>query len=422
MRPGGVGDVRLLTYQPLFSPVEQAVAITMSGPQTFELVISVLGAVAGVFFAVATVLRDSTATPRAACMALASLCLALSFADDAAAAAAVFDAAPALFGLAQLALPFLGPLIWLHVSAHANPAGAGWTRARPHVLAAGGLIVLALPWVSSGGRRWSINTGAELAPGDEGAVLSLLAFLAATAVQQFVYLVWAVMRARGVGDPTARRWFRGCLSAAAIAWVAWAASLAALVAGFDDALATAVLNLALAACLYGVALFAIASPPDPLTVGPSAGRPKYAKSALTPADAGRLMNKLESAVREGVHRDPGLTLRSLSRRIGAAANDLSQTLNICAGGYREWLARARVADAMSRLRRGEATELLDAAYAAGFNSKSTFYEAFRRVAGSTPAAWRAAGMPEPGQGLMSGVSGRDGSDDGPALTTASVGP
>lgn len=133
----------------------------------------------------------------------------------------------------------------------------------------------------------------------------------------------------------------------------------------------------------------------PLTSEP----PKYARSAMTADDIERVLRKLDAlTVESAVHRDPNLTLARLSTRLGVATNDISQALNCRRGGFHEWLARARVNDVQQVLAAApDEANLLEAAYAAGFNSKSTFYEAFRRVTGQAPSAWRAAlaRRPEP---------------------------
>lgn len=121
---------------------------------------------------------------------------------------------------------------------------------------------------------------------------------------------------------------------------------------------------------------------------PSRSEPKYARSALTAADYDRIMAKVSAAIAERhIHRDPNLGLPGLAAATGVSPNDLSQTLNVRAGGFHQWLAATRIADAQAQLQSGEASGLVDAAYAVGFNSKSTFYTAFRRATGLTPGAW-----------------------------------
>lgn len=118
--------------------------------------------------------------------------------------------------------------------------------------------------------------------------------------------------------------------------------------------------------------------------------PKYARSALDEHSQVRIMERVAAAVREQqIHRDPNLTLTRLARAVGTPSNHLSQALNVQAGGFHQWVAQARIADAQALLRdQVEASGLLDAAFAVGFNSKSAFYDAFRRATGLTPGAWR----------------------------------
>ncbi|MEW5684124.1 MAG: AraC family transcriptional regulator [Pseudomonadota bacterium] len=364
----------------------------MDGWTLFEIVTSSVGGCAGLFFALALLVRDRTASAEARYLALAVTLVGLTMVEDALAAADVYDAAPWAFGFGYATLAWLGPLVWLHVAAVADPVNAGWRRAWPHVGGAVGLTLLLAPWLlGPGDLRWRFDQGADL----EGSAaflagVSLLLFVAAAAIQLGSYLLASRSRASAVVDRNKRRWLLRLTAAALVGWAAYLAGLVGAVAGLDDR-AVSLVNLVLALAIYALAMLAIAAPPDPLTAPPRAGDlgVKYARSALDEADIDRLMEKLAQAIRRGLHTDPTLTLQKLAAAVQASANDVSQALNMRAGGFHEWLSRARIEEATARMARGEdAGGLLDLALAVGFNSKSTFYEAFRRVTGQTPAAWR----------------------------------
>jgi AraC-like DNA-binding protein len=359
-----------------------------------DIILSSIGGSAGLFCAAALLVRDRTRSPETVYLAIAVALLGLNMVDDALTAARVYAAAPAFFGWSYVAYAWVGPLVWLHVSAAADPVEAGWPRARPHVWGALALIALLLPWLLSGSDvRWQVETGrAALTAPAVAASLSVLAYLLATAVQMGAYLFAARRRAQAIVAPGKRRWSR-LLTSTTLA--AWALYLVALGWSFFGATSTvAVVNAALTLSIYGLAIVAISTPPDPLTApsARNAERAKYARSALTPEDIARLMGKLDSAVRDRqVHLDPALTLARLAAVVQASPNDLSQALNVAADGFHAWLARMRIEEALGRMRAGEDDAgLLDLALAVGFNSKSTFYDAFRRVTGQTPAAWRAS--------------------------------
>lgn len=95
--------------------------------------------------------------------------------------------------------------------------------------------------------------------------------------------------------------------------------------------------------------------------------------------------------RERLHLDPALTLPRLARRLGMPATRLSQLLNSNnQTSFKQYLARLRVIEAKALLRQTPAKPLEVVAEEAGFQSMSTFYSAFKKQEGATPAAFRAA--------------------------------
>jgi AraC-like DNA-binding protein len=93
----------------------------------------------------------------------------------------------------------------------------------------------------------------------------------------------------------------------------------------------------------------------------------------------------------GLYRDPDLTLPILAERLGCKRNELSRIIN--AGGsqsFHDFLNGLRVEEVRRKLEAGgdETRNLLSLAFDAGFRSKSTFNEAFKRCLGSTPSHYR----------------------------------
>jgi AraC-like DNA-binding protein len=128
--------------------------------------------------------------------------------------------------------------------------------------------------------------------------------------------------------------------------------------------------------------------PDEQPTPPTA---KYQRSALDAERAARIAAKLAQAMREDrPHLEPELSLFELARRIGVPSNYLSQTLNEHIGeNFFDYINRWRVEAALPLLRAGERS-VLEIALEVGFNSRSTFYKAFRKVTGHAPGAYRAA--------------------------------
>lgn len=115
---------------------------------------------------------------------------------------------------------------------------------------------------------------------------------------------------------------------------------------------------------------------------------KYARAPLTDEQADRIKDRLQHAMLEdAAFLDPLLSLQSLARRIGVPANQLSRYLNETNGlSFFDYVNRLRTRHARD-LMILEEQGILDAAFAAGFNSKSTYYKAFNREYGRSPAVY-----------------------------------
>ena len=118
-------------------------------------------------------------------------------------------------------------------------------------------------------------------------------------------------------------------------------------------------------------------------------RGKYEKSALGPDQAERIARKLVHAMEKDVlYRDPNLTLSSLSAQIGVSLNYVSQTLNQhLEQSFFEFVNGWRVKEAIPLVEVGAST-VLAIAYEVGFNSRSSFYTAFKRETGMTPTQYK----------------------------------
>ena len=116
---------------------------------------------------------------------------------------------------------------------------------------------------------------------------------------------------------------------------------------------------------------------------------KYEKSALNEEISSRIARKLRAAMEnEKLHRDPNLSLWTLSRYIGASPNYVSQTLNEVIGeSFFDFVNSYRIAEAMTRLTSTN-DNVLNITYDVGFNARSSFYNAFKRVVGQTPTVYR----------------------------------
>lgn len=116
---------------------------------------------------------------------------------------------------------------------------------------------------------------------------------------------------------------------------------------------------------------------------------KYEKSALNAEVSNRIARKLRAAMEtDHLHRDPNLSLWSLARHIGAPPNYVSQTLNEVIGeNFFDFVNGYRITEAKTLLSTTDDT-VLAITYEVGFNARSSFYNAFKRVTGQTPTVYR----------------------------------
>jgi len=88
--------------------------------------------------------------------------------------------------------------------------------------------------------------------------------------------------------------------------------------------------------------------------------------------------------------DPGLTMPRLAAAVGCSEHRFSAALNQGRGiNFFSYLNERRIREAQKLISAGRMS-MTDIAYACGYNSRSTFYAAFRSVSGLNPAEWRAS--------------------------------
>ena len=136
-----------------------------------------------------------------------------------------------------------------------------------------------------------------------------------------------------------------------------------------------------------------ASPQSPLAdaAGPSNVQ-RYAKSGLGAQQMDEFKQRLTGLMEEqSIYLRPDLTLPELAEMLECSVNHLSQVINAGFGmSFFDYLNHHRVKDAMSLLHpdAAAANTVLNVALQVGFNSTSTFYVAFKKVTGQTPAQYR----------------------------------
>jgi AraC-like DNA-binding protein len=126
---------------------------------------------------------------------------------------------------------------------------------------------------------------------------------------------------------------------------------------------------------------------------------KYAKSALDAPARARIARKLlEGWNSQGLHRNGGLTLRSVCEQIRESPHYVSQVISQDLGtSFFDLVNQQRVRDAMDALLADQDRPVIDIALGVGFNAKSTFNSAFRQFTGMTPSEFRRARVREHAQ-------------------------
>ena len=130
-----------------------------------------------------------------------------------------------------------------------------------------------------------------------------------------------------------------------------------------------------------------------------AQRKKYAKSGLSLSQVRLYKQQLDRIMQgEQLFLRSDLTLPRLARRMNCSVNHLSQVINSGFGmSFFDYLNQYRVQHATSLLgtRDAQNDAILNVAFAAGFNSNSAFYAAFKKCVGQTPAQYRQAQLEKP---------------------------
>jgi AraC-like DNA-binding protein len=132
--------------------------------------------------------------------------------------------------------------------------------------------------------------------------------------------------------------------------------------------------------------------PEP---GPDRAEPeRYERSGLGPTEASQLKTALlQLMIAERPYRDPELTLPALAERLHTSPHKLSEVLNAeLSKTFYDFINGYRVDDVRQRLARPESKNfnLLTLALDAGFASKSTFNQVFKKQTGQTPSTYRSS--------------------------------
>ena len=113
---------------------------------------------------------------------------------------------------------------------------------------------------------------------------------------------------------------------------------------------------------------------------------KTTNRKLDPVMARLLIEKVDRTMaKEKIYKDPDLKLSSLARMVGISSHQLSQLLNdYLENNFTTYVNGYRIEDACILIAGNNKLTLESVGYEVGFNSKSTFFAAFKKHTGMTP--------------------------------------
>jgi AraC-like DNA-binding protein len=121
-----------------------------------------------------------------------------------------------------------------------------------------------------------------------------------------------------------------------------------------------------------------------------AARPSVSRLGLSPQQLGHMANDLQQYFeRKQPYLDPELDLQRVAKECGYSRNQISYLLNQVLGqSFYRYVNQARLHHLLAALDNAlSPIRVDDLAFAAGFNSLSAFYSAFRQHTGQSPKAY-----------------------------------
>jgi AraC-like DNA-binding protein len=120
---------------------------------------------------------------------------------------------------------------------------------------------------------------------------------------------------------------------------------------------------------------------------------KYRTSMLRGMDTAALNAQLTALMEEGLYRDYDLTLNSLAGRLEITPHQLSEFLNEKKRvNFANYINYYRIEEAKKLLVEDQERSIISVCFHVGFNSKSAFNNAFRKLTGVNPKDFRSQSM------------------------------
>lgn len=119
---------------------------------------------------------------------------------------------------------------------------------------------------------------------------------------------------------------------------------------------------------------------------------KYSKSSLSNEVKDEILEKIKDVMEnEKLYKDNLISLSMLSKKVCETSNHVSQVINECLNqNFYDFLAKYRIDEAKNILKSKDYQNLTieQVAYEVGYNSKSAFNAAFKKICGKSPSEFR----------------------------------
>ena len=307
----------------------------------------------------------------------------------------------------------VAPVTYRYVKARTQPGQTLRFGRIDYLLPTAGIVVVIGYWVLSPAARDMMLVDGELPEGWLAPTLAIatLALLAVWLCASLVYLTRTISTLRRYRAQLKQhysnvanlelRWIDWFMLLLVTLWVASAVSIITDNIGFAPLFPASILYPLTSLLLLMLMIFASAPIADQqVALGDYTDQDehsdqnlspeKYAKSALSDEQARGIAARIEAAMQEDrLFLDPNLSLKKLAQHAHALPIMVSQTLNDELGlTFYDYIAHWRVEDAKARLIDTK-DSILQISLDVGFNSRSTFYKAFKKQTGVPPKAFRA---------------------------------
>jgi AraC-like DNA-binding protein len=380
-------------------------------------IIVLLGAVQGVFLTVALATKQRNRTANRV-LAVAMFSFSLGLASSVYHAAGLEATYPHFFGIAYPLTFLYGPLVYLYAVTAAD-RNRGLTRMDAlHLLPFLATVIAGFPiYLMSGAEKLAFYR--ELLVGNAPAWIVVADPL--KLVSGLVYAPLTLFFLRRHSEQVKDSY--SSTEHVNLRWLMWlgvgAAAIWALAIGFDLAESAGLsrvqrtddyISLAIALLVYGIGYMGLRQPeifryktaefpiqrlPSAPAVQQAEPEPKYERSGLGDRESARLKESLLAMMdKDQPWKNSELTLADLAERLTTTTHKLSEVLNAEVGQtFYDFVNGYRVREVQRRITAGEGKTLkiLSLALDAGFASKSTFNQVFKKHTGRTPSDFLGAG-------------------------------